>query len=51
MDQITQPEWKKNLEKFWKIFIYSNLRATNTIPDPPCIWAEQYWYEENKMNE
>ena len=37
--------------KFWKIFISSNLRASNMIPDQPCILADQYWCEENKMNE
>lgn len=47
MDQVTQPAWKK----FWKIFISSNLRASNITPDPACIWADQYWYEENKMSE
>ena len=50
MDQLTQPAWKK-IEKFWKILISSNLRASNKFPDPPCIWADQYWYEENTNNE
>ena len=27
-----------------------NLRASNTIPDSPCIWADQYWYEGNEKN-
>ena len=42
---------QKFFEKFWKLFISSNLKASNMIPDPSCIWVEQYWYEENKMNE
>ena len=47
MDQISQPACKW---KFWKISISSNLRASNIIPDSPCIWADQYWYEGNEKN-
>ena len=50
MDQITQPAWEKKIEKFWKIFISTNLRASYINPDPPCILADQYWNEENRIN-